>query len=99
MFRIKPFELGSGNATWLLNEDFTYRSVSKKEASGKVSIANNVRPYNPDNLISQGRSSEPQPFSFRGIIQDPWPKKFALETKLSSWNESLMPFRAYSPCF
>jgi len=74
MFRIKPFELGSGNATWLLNEDFTYRSVSKKEASGKVSIANNVRPYNPDNLISQGRSSEPQPFSFRGIIQDPWPK-------------------------
>jgi adenine-specific DNA-methyltransferase len=74
VYREKPFELGSGNATWLLLEDFDYRSVSVKEKDEGKAIPDGARPYNPDNLISQGRSSEPQPYSFRGVSQDPWPK-------------------------
>ncbi len=74
IYREKPFELGSGNATWLLLNDFSYRSVSVKEKDEGQAIPSGARPYNPDNLISQGRASEPQPYSYRGIIQDPWPK-------------------------
>ena len=74
VYREKPFELGSGNATWLLLDDLSYRSVSVKEKDQGQSIPPGSRPYNPDNLISQGRASEAQPFSFRGLKQDPWPK-------------------------
>ncbi|MBB5773201.1 adenine-specific DNA-methyltransferase [Brevundimonas vesicularis] len=74
ILREKPFELGSGNASWLLMEDFTYRSVNVKEKNEDRMIPEGARPYNPDNLISQGRASDAQPFAFRGVLQDPWPK-------------------------
>jgi adenine-specific DNA-methyltransferase len=74
LYREKPYEIGKGNATWLINSDFTYRGVNAAEKEGRSEIPKGARPYNPDNLISQGRSTEPQPFDYRGVRQDPYAK-------------------------
>ena len=74
LYREKPYELGKGNATWVLNPDFTYRGVSSAEKDGRSQTPEGARLYNPDNLISQGRASEPQPFQYRGVSQDPFAK-------------------------
>ena len=74
VMREKPFELGSGNASWLFLSDFSYRGVSSKEKDGELAVPVGARPYNPDNMISQGRASEPQPVTYRGVNQDPWKK-------------------------
>lgn len=74
LYREKPYELGSGNATWLLNEDFSYRGITAAEKDGRDQVPDGAKPYNPDNLISQGRASEPQPLRYRGVEQDPFTK-------------------------
>jgi adenine-specific DNA-methyltransferase len=74
LYREKPYELGKGNATWILNADFTYRGVSSAERDGRAEVSEGARLYNPDNLISQGPASEPQPFHYRGVSQDPFTK-------------------------
>ncbi len=68
----KAFELGEGNAKWLLFEDFTYRGVSAAEKRGETTVPKSAIPYNPDNIISQGRAKEAQPFTFRGKTYDSW---------------------------
>ena len=78
LYREKPYELGKGNATWLLNPDFTCRGVNSLEKDGRSNIPDGVKPYNPDNLLSQGRASEPQPFEYRDVSLDPF-------TKSSHW--------------
>ena len=70
----KSFELGEGNARWLLLDDFTYRGVSAAEKRGESPVPKNALPYKPDNIISQGRAKEPQPFEFRGKTYDTWDK-------------------------
>ncbi|MEI6343337.1 MAG: site-specific DNA-methyltransferase [Verrucomicrobiota bacterium] len=78
LYREKPYEPGKGNATWLLNPDFTCRGVNSLEKDGRSNIPDGSKPYNPDNLLSQGRASEPQPFEYRGVSLDPF-------TKSSHW--------------
>ncbi len=73
-FYAKEFELGEGNAKWLLLEDFSYRGVSAKEKRGETPIPPGAKPYKPDNIISQGRAKAPQPFTFRGEKYDTWDK-------------------------
>jgi adenine-specific DNA-methyltransferase len=73
-FYKKTFSLGEGNAKWLMFDDFTYRGVNSKEIRGEVSIPSNVKPYAPGDLSSQGRSTDRQPFVFRGVTYDPWSK-------------------------
>jgi len=73
MYR-KSFELGEGNARWLLLSDFTYRGVSADEKREEKPIPAGAKPYQPDNMISQGRAKEPQPFEFRGKTYDCWSK-------------------------
>ena len=73
-FYRKDFELGEGNARWLLLEDFSYRGVSAAERRGETKVPAGARPYKPDNIISQGRAKEPQPFEFRGKTYDCWSK-------------------------
>ena len=69
----KTFELGAGNARWLMFDDFTYRGVTAAERrDGEFPHA--AKPYAPDNLVSQGRAREPQPFTFQGKSDDPWDK-------------------------
>ena len=74
LYKEKLYELGKGNATWLFNPDFTYRGVNSVERGGSASIPNGAKPYNPDNLLSQGRASEPQPFQYRKVLLDPFAK-------------------------
>ena len=73
-FYKKSFVLGEGNARWLMLPDYAYRGVTAKEKRGEVSTPTGSLPYKPDNIISQGRSSEPQPFSFKGKTYDSWHK-------------------------
>jgi adenine-specific DNA-methyltransferase len=73
-FYRKTFELGEGNAKWLMLEDGSCRGVSAKEKRGEVAIPEGAKPYQPDNLISQGRAKEPQPFIFRDRSYDCWDK-------------------------
>ena len=70
----KKFELGEGNARWLLLEDFTYRGVTAAERRHGQPIPAGARPYMPDNIISQGRAKAPQPFEFHGKTYDSWSK-------------------------
>ncbi len=72
VFAKKPYELGTGNATWLQLEDFSCRGVSAAEKRGEVLIPDGASPYNPDNMISQGRASEPQLLSYRSVKVDPY---------------------------
>jgi adenine-specific DNA-methyltransferase len=74
LYRDKPYELGKGNATWVLSPDGSYRGVSAAEKDGRAKIPEGALPYNPDNIISQGRASEPQPFEYRGLSHDPFAK-------------------------
>jgi adenine-specific DNA-methyltransferase len=73
-FYRKEFVLGEGNARWLMFSDFTYRGVTAAEKRGDVAGPDNARPYKPDNIISQGRAKERQPFEFHGRIYDSWEK-------------------------
>ena len=70
----KEFELGEGNARWLLLKDFSYRGVTVAEKRNEKSIPDGARPYKPDNIISQGRAKSPQPFAFQGKTYDSWSK-------------------------
>jgi len=70
-FYRKNFVLGTGNAKWLLMDDFSYRGVNATEARGDVVPPESARPYSPGDLSSQGRAKEPQPFTFRNVRSDP----------------------------
>ena len=70
----KEFVLGEGNARWLMLDDFSYRGVTAREQRGNDRVPEGAKPYKPDNIISQGRGKEPQPFPFRGVAYDSWEK-------------------------
>lgn len=73
-FYRKQFELGEGNAKWLMFPDFSYRGVNAKEVRGESAVAVDAKPYAPGDMSSQGRAAEKQPFEFRGKTYDPWSK-------------------------
>jgi len=73
-FYRRTFELGQGNARWLMFDDFSYRGVTAAEKRGEIPIPQDTKPYKPDNLISQGRAKQKQPFEFRGKTYDTWQK-------------------------
>ena len=71
LFEPQPTILGEGNARWVLLRDGTYRGVTAAERRGDVSLPEGSRLYNPDNLLSQGAASQPQPFEFDGKTYSP----------------------------
>jgi adenine-specific DNA-methyltransferase len=73
-FYRKTFELGQGNARWLMFNDYTYRGVSAAERRGEASIPDDAKPYMPGDMAAQGRAKDRQPFTFRGKTYDPWDK-------------------------
>jgi len=70
----KEFELGEGNARWLMLQDWSYRGVSARERRGEQPVPSGSKPYKPDNILSQGRPKDRQPFRFRGKTYDSWEK-------------------------
>ena len=73
-FYRKEFVIGEGNARWLMFPDFTYRGVTVREKRGEDPVPAEAQPYKPDNILSQGRSKEKQPFEYRGNSYDSWEK-------------------------
>jgi adenine-specific DNA-methyltransferase len=71
LFREQTIEIGSGNATWLLLPDGTYRGVKAAEERHEVPLPDGARLYFPDNIVSQGSASEPQPFVFEDVEYEP----------------------------
>jgi adenine-specific DNA-methyltransferase len=63
--------IGEGNATWLTLPDGSYRGVTKKEARGETPLPSGAVLYKPDNIVSQGAASDPQPFAFGGKTYSP----------------------------
>ena len=57
---------GEGNAKWLLLPDGTYRGVTAAERRGEEPIPQGARFYKPDNIVSQGASTTPQPYDHDG---------------------------------
>jgi adenine-specific DNA-methyltransferase len=70
----KQLEIGEGNAKWIMFPNFLTRGVSAREKSGEVEIPLDVRLYKPDNILSQGGSSEPQPVTYCGRTYDSYGK-------------------------
>jgi adenine-specific DNA-methyltransferase len=62
--------LGEGNARWILLEDGSYRGVKASERKGNEELPTGQL-YKPDNILSQGASSEPQPFEHLGKTYNP----------------------------
>ncbi len=73
LFVDQPPILGEGNARWVLLPDGSYRGVSAAERRGEVPMPAGARLYAPDNMLSQGGSSSPQPFEFEGKTYTPGP--------------------------
>ena len=70
----KEFVLGEGNARWLMFRHLDYRGVTAAEKRGEKPVSEEARPYKPGDLLSQGRSKEPQPFKHYGKTYDSWDK-------------------------
>ena len=73
-FYRKQFVLGEGNARWLLFPDRSYRGVSALEKRGERPVPGDALPYKPDNIISQGRAKDRQPYTYQGQAYDTWDK-------------------------
>ena len=71
LFEEQPVALGEGNARWVLLPDGNYRGVTAAEKRREAPLPEDARLYNPDNLLSQGAASEPQPFEFEGKVYKP----------------------------
>ena len=69
----KEFELGLGNARWLMFEDGSYRGVSQEEIQRGIAPSGSMS-YAPGDLLSQGRGTSPQPFKHLGKIYETWEK-------------------------
>jgi len=83
VFQPQPVEPGKGNARWVLLPDGTYRGVKAAEVRGEEPIPEGARLYKPDNIQSQGASSQPQPFKYKGKTYTPganshWKANFPL---------------------
>ena len=69
----KEFELGQGNARWLMFENGFYRGVTIDEVQ-RGTLPSEVKPYKPGDLLSQGRAKSTQPFEYFGKVYDAWEK-------------------------
>lgn len=68
----KSFQLGEGNARWLMLEDFSYRGVNAAEKNGEKPIPKGAKPYMPGDMTGQGRASGPQLLPHEGKTYDCW---------------------------
>lgn len=64
LFVEQPAVPGEGNATWVLLPDGSYRGVKASEKRGEAALPEGAQLYEPDNMVSQGSASTPQPFDY-----------------------------------
>ncbi len=58
--------LGEDGYRWVVLPDGHSRGLTAEEIRGDSPFPQGARLYKPDNIISQGAASEPQPFEFKG---------------------------------
>ena len=68
-YEIIDKSVGAGNYRWIRLEDGSLRGISRKEEDSEFPVNSDV--YQPTSLVSQGASSSPTPFSYRGKTYDP----------------------------
>lgn len=73
LYQRQPTIPGKGNARWVLLPDGTYRGVTAAERRREVPLPEGALLYKPDNLLSQGAASSPQPFEYEGKTYRPNP--------------------------
>jgi len=71
LYEQREIRPGEGNAAWALFPDGAFRGVTAAERRGEATIPDGAKLYFPDNLISQGAASMPQPFVFQGKSYEP----------------------------
>jgi adenine-specific DNA-methyltransferase len=72
----RPFEVvdkspESGNYRWIRKATGKMRGVSKSERDDPSRLPDEINFYQPTSFVSQGASSSPTPFTFRGKKYDP----------------------------
>ncbi|WP_404381644.1 site-specific DNA-methyltransferase [Caenispirillum salinarum] len=70
----KPGIDEAGRYSRIEEADGTRRFMTSDERQDPDKIAPDARVYRNDNIFSQGRAKEPQPYRFGGIVFDPWKK-------------------------
>src|ERR1039458_9924183 len=71
LYTEKDTSIESGNYKWLMMPDGTYRGLTAAEIRGESEIPKQAKLYQPTSLISQGGTSSPQEFTFKGKIYLP----------------------------
>ena len=66
LYSEKDTGIDSGNYKWLILPDGTYRGLTAAEMRGETNVPKGAKLYQPTSLISQGGSSTPQEFRFKG---------------------------------
>jgi len=64
-------EAGDGGYRWVVFPDASHRALTARELRGEDSFPRDARLYKPDNILSQGASSEPQAFTHNGKTYNP----------------------------
>lgn len=57
--------------SWLRMRDGSSRGMTSAERAGAAAIPDGAELYKPDNIVSQGAASQPQPFEYRGKTYTP----------------------------
>ncbi|MDS4031346.1 MAG: site-specific DNA-methyltransferase [Candidatus Contendobacter sp.] len=71
LYECQEIRPGATNAAWLVTVDGDYRGVTSAEEDGREFLPKDSRLYSPDNFVSQGIASTPQPFEFQGQAYEP----------------------------
>lgn len=71
LFERQDLTLGEGNAKWVLLPDGSFRGVTAAEKRGEEPVPDGAKLYAPGDIQSQGASSEPQPFEYKGKTYEP----------------------------
>jgi adenine-specific DNA-methyltransferase len=58
--------LGEDGYRWIVGSEGRSRGLTAEELRGEAPFPRDARLYKPDNIISQGAASKPQPFEFNG---------------------------------
>ncbi len=66
LYEEQETEILSLSGVWIILPNGRYRGVTKREYSGVDPLPDGARIYLPDNLLSQGAATEPQPYEHQG---------------------------------
>jgi adenine-specific DNA-methyltransferase len=63
--------IGEDGYRWIQLPDGSMRGLTAEEIKGEKAFPEGARLYKPDNIVSQGAATSPQPFAYRGKTYSP----------------------------